>query len=220
MNVIEIERTNKGGWQVVRPVAATPAGITAQTPMAMGGPIAGSPMLRTAADPTGKAVLGTVNNCAMGFTPWGTYLACEENFNGYFRNTAPFSALETRYGVTSGTPVSLWYTTDPRWDADVEPNEPNRFGWVVELDPFDPDSTPVKRTALGRLKHEGAWVQETKDGRVVVYMGDDQHQRVHLPLRLQPALEEGPQAGHRPARRRRALRGQVQRGRHRLPGSR
>ena len=173
VNVIEIKRTNKGGWQVVRP-SSYARRLTAQTPMTMGGPIAGSPMLRTAADPTGKAVLGTVNNCAMGFTPWGTYLACEENFNGYFRNTAPFSALETRYGVTSGTPVSPWYTTDPRWDVDVEPNEPNRFGWVVELDPFDPDSTPVKRTALGRLKHEGAWVQETKDGRVVVYMGDDQ----------------------------------------------
>ena len=173
VNVIEIKRTNTGGWQVVRP-SSYARRLTAQTPMAMGGPIAGSPMLRTAADPTGKAVLGTVNNCAMGFTPWGTYLACEENFNGYFRNTAPFSALETRYGVTSGTPVSPWYTTDPRWDVDVEPNEPNRFGWVVELDPFDPDSTPVKRTALGRLKHEGAWVQETKDGRVVVYMGDDQ----------------------------------------------
>jgi hypothetical protein len=100
-----------------------------------------------------RKILGTLNNCAIGYTPWGTYLACEENFNGYFRKApgVPQTELERRYGI----------------DA-------NGFGWVVVIDPFDPNSTPVKRTALGRLKHEGAWVQEARDGRVVVYSGDDQ----------------------------------------------
>ena len=110
----------------------------------------------------------------MGFTPWGTYLACEENFNGYFRKTGAQTALERRYGITAAGAGYLWHTTDKRFRADEEPNEPNRFGWVVEFDPFNPHSTPVKRTALGRLKHEGAWVQEARDGRVVVYMGDDE----------------------------------------------
>jgi secreted PhoX family phosphatase len=114
----------------------------------------------------------------MGFTPWGTYLTCEENFNGFFftNRLSPDTrtTLEKRYGISPfGTGLRL-YTTEQRFNADAEPNEPNRFGWVVEIDPFRPNSTPVKRTALGRLKHEGAWVQETKDGKVVVYMGDDE----------------------------------------------
>ena len=134
---------------------------------------AADPRLKTSADPTGRRVLGTLNNCAMGYTPWGTYLACEENFNGYFRKTAAQTELERRYGVGPGAGY-LWHTTDSRFQVDVEPNEPNRFGWVVEIDPFQPRSTPVKRTALGRIKHEGAWVQEARDGRVVVYSGDDE----------------------------------------------
>jgi secreted PhoX family phosphatase len=171
VGIIEV-RTTGGGWQVVRP-SLFARRITASTPMTITGPAAGHPLLHTAADPTGTAVLGTLNNCAMGFTPWGTYLACEENFNGYFRKTAARNALENRYGISSSSSYQ-WYTTDQRFDVDVTPNEPNRFGWVVEIDPFDPTSTPAKRTGLGRLKHEGAWVQETDDGHVVVYLGDDQ----------------------------------------------
>jgi uncharacterized protein len=163
-------------WEVVRP-SEYARRITAMTPIRIGGPAAGDARLRTSADRTGRQVLGTLNNCAMGYTPWGTYLACEENFNGYFRKVAtpdnPQTAIERRYGV-GPSPVNLWYTTDKRFDTNQEPNEPNRFGWVVEIDPFDPSSTPVKRTALGRFKHEGAWVQEARDGRVVVYSGDDQ----------------------------------------------
>ncbi len=167
----------KGGqWEVVRP-SEYARRITGMTPIDMGGPAAGDDRFKTSADPTGRCALGTINNCAMGFTPWGTYLACEENFNGYFRKVAstdnPLTELERRYGV-GPTPAYLWYTTDKRFDTNQEPNEPNRFGWVVEIDPFDPNSTPVKRTALGRFKHEGAWVQEARDGRVVVYSGDDQ----------------------------------------------
>jgi uncharacterized protein len=163
-------------WEVVRP-SEYARRITGMTPIRMGGPAAGDPRLMTSADPTGKRVLGTLNNCAMGYTPWGTYLACEENFNGYFRKVAtpenPLTDMERRYGI-GPNPVNFWYTTDKRFDTNQEPNEPNRFGWVVEIDPFDPNSTPVKRTALGRVKHEGAWVQEARDGRVVVYTGDDQ----------------------------------------------
>ena len=151
--------------------------ITGQTPMKIGGPAAGDDRLKTIDDPTGTRVLGTLNNCAMGFTPWGTYLTCEENFNGFFFRTLTPDARskeEKRYGIAPSNSGFRWHTTHPRFNADLYPNEANRFGWVVEIDPFAPHSTPVKRTALGRLKHEGAWVQETKDGKVVVYMGDDE----------------------------------------------
>ena len=161
-----------GDWRVRRP-SFFARRITAATPINIAGPAAGHELLKTSADPSGTRVLGTLNNCAMGFTPWGTYLACEENFNGYFKNASP-DALATRYGVTSSNPGVVWHTTDSRFDADGEPNEPNRFGWVTEIIPWLPKSTPVKRTALGRVKHEGAWVEQTDDGRVVVYMGDDQ----------------------------------------------
>lgn len=170
-------RNRKGEWDVVRP-SPFARRITGMTPIEIGGPAAGDARLRTTADPSGTRVLGTLNNCAMGFTPWGSYLTCEENFNGFFftNRLSPDTrtSLEKRYGISPfGTGLRL-HTTDPRFNADAEPNEPNRFGWVVEIDPFKPNSTPVKRTALGRLKHEGAWVQETRDGKVVVYMGDDE----------------------------------------------
>jgi len=165
---------DEGKWRVVRP-SKYARRITGQTPIKIGGPAAGDDRLKTSADPRGKLVRGTLNNCAMGFTPWGTYLTCEENFNGFFQKTlANRTPLERRYGIAPFSSGLRFHTTHPRFDADTEPNEPNRFGWVVEIDPFNPKSTPVKRTALGRLKHEGAWVQETKDGKVVVYMGDDE----------------------------------------------
>ena len=166
-------RRRRGEWDVVRP-SPFARRITGMTPINIGGPAAGDPRLATTADPAGTRVLGTLNNCAMGFTPWGTYLACEENFNGFFQKTLPKPPVENRYGIAAFGSGTRLYTTDMRFNADVEINEPNRFGWVVEIDPFKPNSTPVKRTALGRLKHEGAWVQETKDGKVVVYMGDDE----------------------------------------------
>ncbi|MGQ0541319.1 MAG: PhoX family protein [Blastocatellia bacterium] len=195
VNIIEVRRRG-GEWQVVRP-SRFARRITGQTPMKIGGPAAGDPRLQTSADPTGRRVLGTINNCAMGYTPWGTYLACEENFNGYFRtaSTPATGTIEARYGLSRGGFGYLWHLTDKRFrtqqlnpadtttvpagqvmtnPTEFEPNEPNRFGWVVEIDPFSRNSTPVKRTALGRIKHEGAWVQEARDGRVVVYSGDDE----------------------------------------------
>jgi len=176
VGIIELENVKVGKrreWRVVRP-SSYARRITGTTPCAVSGPAAGHALLRTSADPTGTEVLGTLNNCAMGFTPWGTYLACEENFNGYFRKTGAQTQMDRRYGINAAGFGYLWHTTDSRFSVDSEPNEPNRFGWVVEIDPFDPTSTPVKRTALGRFKHEGAWVQEARDGRIVVYSGDDE----------------------------------------------
>ena len=172
VSVIEL-RWRRGEWSVVRP-SRYARRITGSTPTGVAGPAAGHERLRTSADPTGTRVLGTLNNCSMGHTPWGTYLACEENFNGYFRVTRTPDAPEARYGLSAAGFGYLWHTTDTRFQVDVEPNEPNRFGWVTEFDPFNPRSTPVKRTALGRIKHEGAEVVEAADGRVVVYSGDDE----------------------------------------------
>ncbi len=173
VSIIEIKQNANGkDWSVVRP-SRFARRITGQTPMKISGPAAGHASLKTSSDPTGTKVLGTINNCAMGVTPWGTYLACEENFNGYFRKTGDRTESETRYGITS-VPGYLWHTTDKRFDANAEPNEANRFGWVVEIDPFAPKAIPVKHTSLGRFKHEGAKVQEARDGRVVVYSGDDE----------------------------------------------
>jgi secreted PhoX family phosphatase len=172
VSVIEVE-CRAGHWSIVRP-SRYARRITAQTPMRMAGPAAGHPLLRTAADPGGIEVLGTVNNCADGYTPWGTYLTCEENWNGYFVNAGTISPEQQRYGVNAKGAGYRWHEFDARFDAAANPNETNRFGWVVEIDPFDPQSKPVKRTALGRMKHEGAALSLTADNRVVYYMGDDQ----------------------------------------------
>ena len=173
--ILEI-RKEDGAW---KPVVGSPYNrrITADTtPMRMTGPAAGSARLQTTEDPTGTLVSGTMNNCAGGITPWGTYLMAEENFNGNFLGELPEGHREAenhkRYGVPSG-----WYQWGrffDRYDVSKEPNEPNRFGWIVEVDPMDPSSMPKKRTALGRVKHEGAENVIAPDGRVVVYTGDDQ----------------------------------------------
>lgn len=153
--------------------------ITATTPFEITGPAAGSDLLKTSADPTGTEALGTLNNCGGGVTPWGTVLSGEENFNQYFANAAAVTDVTTktrlsRYGMTGSATERLWERYDSRFDLTEEPNEVNRFGWVVEIDPEDPDSAPRKLTALGRFKHEAAEPRLTRDGRVVVYMGDDE----------------------------------------------
>ncbi|MEO0607536.1 MAG: PhoX family phosphatase, partial [Pseudomonadota bacterium] len=174
-SVVELARGAEG-WDTV---VGSPYNrrITAHlTPMELTGPAAGSERMKTSEDPAGRWVAGTMNNCAGGITPWGTWLMAEENFNGNFLGELPADHPETenhqRYGVPGG-----WYQWGrhiDRYDVGKEPNEPNRFGWVVEVDPMDPTSTPKKRTALGRFKHEGAESVVAPDGRVVIYMGDDQ----------------------------------------------
>ncbi|MFM7703444.1 MAG: PhoX family protein, partial [Rubrivivax sp.] len=170
LSVIEIEQRD-GAWQMVRP-SRYARRVTLDTPFAVGGPARGHAMMRTAADPAGTRVLGTLNNCASGKTPWGTYLSGEENWAGYFSGSDRPTAHERRGGIRKAS-WNRWAEHDARFDAAQHPNEPNRFGWIVELDPADPTSTPVKRTALGRAAHEGAWVAVTKAGRAVVYSGED-----------------------------------------------
>ncbi|MET0217901.1 MAG: PhoX family phosphatase [Burkholderiales bacterium] len=152
--------------------------ITADTPFAIRGPAVGHPLMRTSADPDGRMVLGTFQNCANGYTPWGTYLSCEENFTAYFVNdSGKIPRLQDRYGIppTKDSWGFRWHEFDERFDAVKHPNESNRFGWVVEFDPYDPSSVPVKHTAMGRAAHEGAMLSEASDGRVVYYMGDDDY---------------------------------------------
>ncbi|MET1072942.1 MAG: PhoX family phosphatase [Umezawaea sp.] len=149
--------------------------FTLLTPFEVRGPAAGSDLLRTSVDPTGKRVLGTMNNCSGGVTPWGTILSGEENFNQYFGNADTRNDPRlTRYGITGTSTGRKWERFDKRFDLAREPNEVNRFGWVVELDPHDPTSTPIKHTALGRFKHETANIRVAADGRVVAYSGDDE----------------------------------------------
>ncbi|MEE1613530.1 PhoX family protein [Microvirga sp. CF3016] len=172
--VVEIRRVN-GKWQVVKDSKYNRR-ITAATPMEITGPAAGHDRMKTSADATGRKVNGMINNCAGGVTPWGTWLSCEENFNGYFWGKLADDHAEAknykRYGI--GTPAYAWGKYYDRFDLTKEPNEANRFGWVVEIDPFDPNFVPKKRTALGRTKHEGAAGITNSDGRYVVYLGDDE----------------------------------------------
>ncbi len=175
VTVVEIADTD-GKWHVVKDSDLNRR-ITPATPMELTGPAAGHDLVKTAADATGTVSMGTWNNCGSGKTPWGTYLACEENFNGYF--SAEDEAHEVspelaRYGVSSKDWGYGWAKVDDRFDVAKNPNEPNRAGYVVEIDPANPSATPKKRTALGRFKHENAEVVVNGDGRVVVYMGDDE----------------------------------------------
>ena len=175
VSVMEVKQTG-GKWAVVKDSAYNRR-ITAETPMELTGPAAGHDLLKTAADPSGAKSLGTWNNCGNGRTPWGTYLACEENFNGYFSSSDKefeIPAELKRYGIKHKDWGYAWGKYDERFDISKNPNEPNRAGYIVEIDPLDPKSTPKKRTALGRFKHENAEVVIAGNGKVVVYMGDDE----------------------------------------------
>jgi secreted PhoX family phosphatase len=172
--------------------------ITPATVMQFNGPVARSAMLSTVFSPDGTRGRGTINNCANGISHWGTNLTCEENWAGYFRRdavdnsatsrrTAKERASLSRYGVTSTSGNYRWSFTDStdslftRWNVTATAdsaaqdyrNEPNQYGWVVEIDPYDPASLPRKRTALGRCGHEGAFIHAVNGKRMGVYMGDD-----------------------------------------------
>jgi hypothetical protein len=173
-SIVEIRKVN-GAWTVVRDSRFNRR-LTAETPMVLTGPVAGHDRAKTAADPTGTRVLGTINNCAGGVSPWGTYLMAEENVHGYFTGKLPEGHPETANHKRLGVPGNSyqWGRFHDRFDISKAPTEPNRFGYIVEVDPYDPTSTPKKRTALGRFKHEGAESIVNKDGRVVLYSGDDE----------------------------------------------
>ena len=170
LSVFEVELKDNN-WQMVRP-SPYARRFTMDAPFSVKGPAAGHTLMRTSADPAGRTVLGTLNNCASSQTPWGTYLSGEENWAFYFGGADSPTPDQRRWGARKDGAYQ-WDKHDARFDLKQSPNEFHRFGWVVEVDPFDPTSTPVKRTALGRAAHEGAWVGVTQDGRAVVYSGED-----------------------------------------------
>lgn len=174
VSILTLQKSAQG-WQVAKDGQYNRR-IHANTPMAISGPAKGHALLQTRADPKGERVLGTFNNCANGMTPWGTYLTCEENVHGYFgsKDQVNITPAQARYGIGPEDAGWQWHSFDERFDLAKNPNECNRFGWVVEIDPHDPTSTPIKRTALGRFKHENAELVVDKSGHVVVYLGDDE----------------------------------------------
>ncbi|MFV9507167.1 MAG: PhoX family protein [Oscillochloridaceae bacterium umkhey_bin13] len=176
--VVEIQRAPDGTWSYVRDSRYNRR-LTGETPMRISGPAAGHPLMITSTDPTGTVVRGTLNNCAGGKTPWGTVLTAEENFHQYFGNlngldrNDPRYAIHRRYGMPAEASERQWEKYHARFDVAKEPNEGFRHGWMVEVDPYDPSATPIKRTALGRFRHEAATIGIAPNGQVVAYMGDD-----------------------------------------------
>lgn len=181
ISVVEIDK-RAGRWTFERNSFFNRR-ITANTSIRISGPATGAELLRTAADPDGRLVLGTLNNCAGGQTPWGTYLSAEENFDQYFGNYGAYVSdvnadpkivdAHVRLPLPEGVSNRGWELVDERFDVAKNPTEPLRFGWIVEVDPHDPRRRARKRTALGRFKHECATTTLSKDRRAVVYSGDD-----------------------------------------------
>lgn len=175
VSIFEIARNSDGDYSVVLDSPYNRR-ITANTKMEIQGPARANKLMKTKADKSGSEVYGTMNNCASGKTPWGTYLTCEENFDDFFGSSDEnyaFNPAQKRYGLSVKGENYEW-KLDERFDIAKNENEPNRFGWIVEIDPYNPNSTPIKRTALGRFKHENAEVVIAKNGEIVVYMGDDE----------------------------------------------
>ncbi|MFC3853872.1 PhoX family protein [Salinispirillum marinum] len=175
VTVVELERNRNGEW-AYKKSSNLNRRLHGYSEFELTGPVAGTEYVKTSEDTSGRRVLGTLNNCGASRTPWGTYLTCEENFNGYFGapEGTTFTPAQQRYGLSTGGFGYQWWPHERRFNVAQEPNEANRFGWIVEIDPMNPNSTPKKRTALGRFKHENAAVTINKDGRAVVYMGDDE----------------------------------------------
>jgi secreted PhoX family phosphatase len=176
LSVVKIDRQAGGAWSV--DVASHyNRRITGETPMVMTGPAAFHDWVWDASD---FLTRGMLNNCSSGRTPWGTVLTCEENFHQYFANLDalpdddPRKEVHGRYGIARRASDRGWDRHERRFDLGIEPNEPFRFGWVVEIDPYDPGFLPRKHTALGRIRHEAATTALTRDGRVAVYMGEDE----------------------------------------------
>lgn len=178
VSVVEISQDADGVWSYNRNSEFNRR-LTGTTPTIMSGPAADHEWLKTSADESGTNILGTLNNCAAGKTPWGTVVTAEENFHQYFGNLAlltdddPRKEVHDRYGIPEEASERLWENFRERFDVSKEPNEAFRFGWAVEVDPYDPTMTPVKRTWLGRFRHEAQTFVVTPSNKVVVYTGDD-----------------------------------------------
>ncbi|WP_303290521.1 PhoX family phosphatase [Marinobacter sp. SS5-14b] len=186
VSVVHIKRDGNGVWDVVR--NGLNRRVTGGTEIDISGPLKGYSKLVTPFSPNATATRGTLNNCAMGATPWGTYLTAEENWHGYFANKGSRPKEQVRHGVGSASRYD-WELADTGEDQyirfDVTPvengsaetdyrNEANTFGFMVEIDPFSPETNPVKRTALGRFGHEGVIFGPVEEGKpVVCYSGDD-----------------------------------------------
>jgi secreted PhoX family phosphatase len=194
VTVMEVAKADEG-YMVVKDSPLNRR-ITHETEMTLAGPLAGHDLVKTKADPEGMTVKGTMNNCGSGRTLWNTFLTCEENFNGYFGATGEMPEGEgyARYGI-GGQGRYAYEVHDARYDLSQEPNEPHRHGFVTEIDPADPTSTPIKRTALGRFKHENAAMVQAADGRIVVYMGDDERGEYLYRFVSNGVWEEGTNGG-------------------------
>jgi len=179
VSVVEIKKDAQGKWTVAAGGAMNRR-ITGATPMIITGPAAGHELLKTSTDSTGTKVNGMLNNCAGGKMPWGTVLTAEENFHQYFANRdamedGEVKEIHARYGLPAEASERRWENFHNRFDLTKEPNESFRFGWLIEIDPYDPKSTPLKRTALGRFKHEAGTVAPVTPGKpIVLYTGDDE----------------------------------------------
>ncbi|MCB0216304.1 MAG: PhoX family phosphatase [Chloroflexi bacterium] len=179
VSLVEVFCDAAGVWHAL-PDSPRNRRITGSTPIPLSGPALGHPWLRTAAEPSGSFVLGTLGNCAGGVTPWGTCLVAEENFHEYFghrdamsKDDDPRFDAHVRYGLPRKQTKYRLEAHHDRFHLGHQPGEPFRFGWVLEIDPYDPSWTPRKRTALGRLRREGATVGLCRDGRAAVYSGED-----------------------------------------------
>ncbi|MEO0618654.1 MAG: PhoX family phosphatase [Pseudomonadota bacterium] len=176
LSFVEVQAGTDGRWRPA-PRSELNRRVTPSTPIEIAGPARGHRLMRTRSAPAGTSCHGTFANCGTGRTPWGTFLTCEENFNGYYSASDPAWSPDNhkkRYGIRDEDWGYRWAKIDPRFDVSRDANASNHMGWVVEVDPFRPDQPPVKRTALGRFKHENAELVIARDGRVVVYMGDDE----------------------------------------------
>ena len=211
VSLVHIRKEGNGNWKVVKD--ARNRRITGLTPMEISGPLRGTDFVKTRYSPDGTHTRGTLNNCSHGVTPWNTYLAAEENWHGYFQNldvdsqgNPDLPREHSRYGISTGATRYRWELADSgddqyiRFDASTKGNkatedyrnEPNTFGWMVEIDPFNPNQTPQKRTALGRFRHEGVVFQPAVEGEpIVCYSGDDsEFEYIYKYVSAQPYFPE------------------------------
>ncbi len=190
VTVVEVKKDAGGKWDVVSNSGYNRR-YTSASEMVLSGPVAGSDYVKTAFSPDGTRTRGTNNNCANGYTPWGTYLTCEENWPGYFVKRSDRQSDDDRIGIETERGRYGWETaagdasevdgefarfdntpTADSADKDYR-NEPRTFGYIVEIDPYTGEKA-VKRTALGRFRHEGCWPGKLVEGEpVVFYSGHD-----------------------------------------------